>query len=232
VRIRVDAYPTEEFTGTVSQVRLQSTTVQNVVTYGTVIEVPNNALKLKPGMTANVVIEVAKKFNVLRVPNAAIRYLPSQDVFAELGQPVPPELQRGAMRAGGMGGFGQGSGGPFGAAPSPAASSATGGERPAGAGSMQRGPAAGGAVPSSLPRPSAGQQAQAGPGGMAGARPSERGGAQGQWQGGGPGGAGGPGGPGGRTSGLHTRTARKCDRRSCWTGTAAAACATRSGTAR
>src|SRR5262245_48586523 len=53
VRFRVDAYPNDEFTGTVTQVRLQPTTVQNVVTYSTVIDVPNPELKLKPGMTAN-----------------------------------------------------------------------------------------------------------------------------------------------------------------------------------
>ena len=54
VTFRVDAFPTETFTGTVQQVRLQPTTVQNVVTYQTVINVPNPQLKLKPGMTANV----------------------------------------------------------------------------------------------------------------------------------------------------------------------------------
>ena len=61
VRFRVDAFPTEEFTGSVTQVRLQPTTVQNVVTYQTVIDVPNPGLKLKPGMTANVNIEIARR---------------------------------------------------------------------------------------------------------------------------------------------------------------------------
>ena len=70
VRFRVDAFPTDEFTGNVTQVRLQPTTVQNVVTYQTVIDVPNPGLKLKPGMTANVNIEIARRNNVLRVPNA------------------------------------------------------------------------------------------------------------------------------------------------------------------
>ena len=55
VRLRIDAYPTETFTGKVIQVRLQPVVVQNVVTYGTVIDVPNLEYKLKPGMTANVV---------------------------------------------------------------------------------------------------------------------------------------------------------------------------------
>ena len=60
VTFRVDAFPTETFTGAVEQVRLQPTVVQNVVTYSTVIAVPNDQLQLKPGMTANVNIEVAR----------------------------------------------------------------------------------------------------------------------------------------------------------------------------
>ena len=72
VRFRVDAFPTEEFIGNVTQVRLQPTTVQNVVTYQTVIDVPNPELKLKPGMTANVNIEIARRADVLRVPNTAL----------------------------------------------------------------------------------------------------------------------------------------------------------------
>ena len=58
VTFRVDAYPTDVFTGSVTQVRLQPQTVQNVVTYSTVIDVPNPQLKLKPGMTANVNVEI------------------------------------------------------------------------------------------------------------------------------------------------------------------------------
>lgn len=98
VRFRVDAYPTEEFEGRVSQVRLQPTVVQNVVTYTTVIDVPNPQLKLKPGMTANVNIEIARADNVLRVPNAALRFRPTPEMFAALNLPVPPELQRGGGR--------------------------------------------------------------------------------------------------------------------------------------
>src|SRR2546423_3672267 len=58
---RVDAYPTDNFQGAVAQVRLQPAVVQNVTSYGTVIDVPNAQLKLKPGMTANVKIEIAKR---------------------------------------------------------------------------------------------------------------------------------------------------------------------------
>ena len=90
VRFRVDAFPTEEFTGNVTQVRLQPTTVQNVVTYQTVIDVPNPALKLKPGMTANVNIEIARRADALRVPNTALRFRPTAEIFAALGQTPPP----------------------------------------------------------------------------------------------------------------------------------------------
>ena len=108
VSFRVDAYPNDTFRGAVQQVRLQPAVVQNVVTYSTVISVPNPDLKLKPGMTANVSIEVARKNDVLRVPNAALRFRPTQDMFAALNQEAPPEMQRG-----GRGGFGQrGQGGP------------------------------------------------------------------------------------------------------------------------
>lgn len=103
VRFRVDAYPTEEFIGAVSQVRLQPTVVQNVVTYATVIDVPNPQLKLKPGMTANVNIEIARADNVLRVPAAALRFRPTADMFLALNLPVPEDLERQAQRAGGAG---------------------------------------------------------------------------------------------------------------------------------
>jgi len=99
-RFRVDAYPLDEFTGTVSQVRLQAVVSQNVVTYVTVIDVPNPNLKLKPGMTANVTIEIARRENVLRIQNAALRFRPTTDIFAALNQPVPPEMQPRTGRAG------------------------------------------------------------------------------------------------------------------------------------
>jgi HlyD family secretion protein len=76
VRFRVDAYPNETFTGKVAQVRLQPVVQQNVVSYVTVIDVPNRELKLKPGMTAAVTIETARADNALKVPNAALRFTP------------------------------------------------------------------------------------------------------------------------------------------------------------
>ena len=106
VTFRVDAYPTETFEGTVAQVRLQPVVVQNVTTYGTVIDVPNPQLKLKPGMTANVKVEIAKRSDVLRIPTAALRFRPSTDVFAALNQEVPRETQFGGGGRGGRGGRG------------------------------------------------------------------------------------------------------------------------------
>jgi HlyD family secretion protein len=89
VAFRVDAFPDDTFSGTVSQVRLQPTVEQNVVSYTTVIDVPNPDLKLKPGMTANVTVDVARNDDVLRVPNAALRFRPTAELFAALGQTAP-----------------------------------------------------------------------------------------------------------------------------------------------
>ncbi|MCL5096769.1 MAG: efflux RND transporter periplasmic adaptor subunit, partial [Candidatus Omnitrophica bacterium] len=76
VEFTVDAFPQRTFHGKVIQVRNSPITVQNVVTYDTVIGVNNADLKLKPGMTANVSIIVARRDNVLRIPNAALRFRP------------------------------------------------------------------------------------------------------------------------------------------------------------
>ena len=73
----VDAYPGETFTGEISQLRLNAQTLQNVVTYSAVIDVANRALKLRPGMTANITILVAKREGVLTIPNAALRFKPN-----------------------------------------------------------------------------------------------------------------------------------------------------------
>ncbi len=105
-----DAFPTEEFEGSVSQIRLEPIVTQNVVTYATVIDAPNPQLKLKPGMTATVTVEVARRENVTRIPNSALRFRPTPAMFAALGQPVPPELQVG-RRAGAGGASGSGGGG-------------------------------------------------------------------------------------------------------------------------
>lgn len=75
VAFTVDAYD-ETFTGAVSEVRLSASSVQNVVTYPVIIRAPNPDTKLFPGMTANVVCEVAKRTGVLKVPNPALRFRP------------------------------------------------------------------------------------------------------------------------------------------------------------
>ena len=76
VTFKVDAFPKETFHGSVSQVRMNATTVQSVVTYDTIIEFDNPDLKLFPGMTAYATIPVASVQNVLKVPNTALRYKP------------------------------------------------------------------------------------------------------------------------------------------------------------
>lgn len=76
ITFKVDAFPQEQFQGQVSQVRMNATTVQNVVTYDTIVSFDNPDLKLFPGMTAYVTIPVASAHNVLKVTNSALRYKP------------------------------------------------------------------------------------------------------------------------------------------------------------
>lgn len=78
VEFTVDAFPYRTFHGKVTQVRNSPLTVQNVVTYDTVIEVDNADLKLKPGMTANVSIIVARRENILKVSNGVLRFRPPE----------------------------------------------------------------------------------------------------------------------------------------------------------
>jgi HlyD family secretion protein len=92
VTFRVDAYPQQTFRGTVKQVRLDAKTEQNVVSYTTMIDVPNEDLRLKPGMTANVTVQTAANPDALRVPNAALRFAPTPELFAALKQEVPQQL--------------------------------------------------------------------------------------------------------------------------------------------
>lgn len=76
VSFKVDAFPREAFNGAVSQIRMNPTTVQNVVTYDTIIDFDNPELKLFPGMTAYVTIPVASARDVIKIPNGALRYTP------------------------------------------------------------------------------------------------------------------------------------------------------------
>jgi HlyD family secretion protein len=89
VSFTVDAYPQEMFTGRVEQVRLDPTVESNVVTYSAIVSAPNPELKLKPGMTATVHVEVTRHDDVVRVPSAAVRFHPSADLLKRLGVSEP-----------------------------------------------------------------------------------------------------------------------------------------------
>ncbi len=114
VVFHVDAFPEREFKGTVEQVRLNPTTVSNVVSYNTIVAVDNRDLLLRPGMTATVSIVVRKAENALRLPAAALRFRPE-----------------GYQRPTG------------GAATAATAGPGQGGQRPGGAGGRQGGPGMG-----------------------------------------------------------------------------------------
>jgi len=79
VSFRVDAYMDQTFSGTVRQIRLQPVTLQNVVNYTVIIDVPNPDKKLMPGMTANLTVKIQEALNVLKSPAAALRFWPPQD---------------------------------------------------------------------------------------------------------------------------------------------------------
>src|SRR5437762_12690285 len=100
VDFTVDAFPIQTFHGKVVQVANAPITVQNVVTYDTVIGVSNLELKLKTGMTANVSIIVAHKDDALQIKNAALRYRPAEATPAEMGSrsPAPPGARGGGGR--------------------------------------------------------------------------------------------------------------------------------------
>ena len=83
VTFTVDAFPDDHFEGQVTQVRQQATTESNVVTYEVVISAPNNDLKLKPGLTANVTIFTMEKNDVLAVPSKALRFIPNEALLTE-----------------------------------------------------------------------------------------------------------------------------------------------------
>ncbi len=85
-RFTVDAYPDEAFEGKITQVRLNATVNQNVITYPVILEVANPEGKLRPLMTADVTIEVDRVKDVLRVPNAALRFRPTEEAAGE-GRP-------------------------------------------------------------------------------------------------------------------------------------------------
>ena len=87
VSFTVDAFPDDHFEGQVTQVRQQATTESNVVTYEVVISAPNNDLKLKPGLTANVTIYTLEKNDVMAVPAKALRFQPNE-AFLQKGETI------------------------------------------------------------------------------------------------------------------------------------------------
>jgi HlyD family secretion protein len=99
VTFKVDAFPKDTFRGAVSQVRMNATTVQSVVTYDTIIEFANPQLKLFPGMTAYVTIPVDTVQNALKLPNTALRYKPPMTaeeilaIYKQYGIEGPGEKQ-------------------------------------------------------------------------------------------------------------------------------------------
>jgi HlyD family secretion protein len=117
-RFTVDAWAGETFTGKIREVRQAPTTISNVVTYAAVIDAPNPYLKLRQGMTASVQITTGKRDDVLRVPNAALRFKPTAAMVASASETAPksdtapkhekpaektltaatPDGERGAMR--------------------------------------------------------------------------------------------------------------------------------------
>jgi HlyD family secretion protein len=97
----VDAYPGEVFRATIFQIRSQPTVQQNVVTYDAVVRFDNPDAKLRPGMTATVRVVSMRKDDVLRVPNAALRFKPAPELVAAGAGQGPG--QRGDARDGGAG---------------------------------------------------------------------------------------------------------------------------------
>ncbi len=96
VSFEVDAYPDEQFSGTIKQIRLAPEIVSNVVTYKVIIDVPNPDLKLMPGMTANIDVMVNEAMNVLAVPTRAISFSPPQSYLdglatTDTAATVPPQ---------------------------------------------------------------------------------------------------------------------------------------------
>ena len=94
VSFTVEAYADQQFTGTVRQIRLQPVTVQNVVNYTVIIDVPNPELKLMPGMTANITIKIEEALDVLRIPASATRFTPPQDYLDKIMPELPDSTRQ------------------------------------------------------------------------------------------------------------------------------------------
>jgi HlyD family secretion protein len=158
----VDAFPGQTFNGTISQIRLNPVNTQNVVTYNVVIDVQNPDLKLKPGMTANLTITIAERQNVLKVPNAALRFRPADMTPEKMRELFSGGREGGGGNAGEQRKQGEAPAAAPGNAEKPAAN-AEGGQRPAGA---QRGEGRSG-------ERGEGRSGERGKGGAAGADPNQ-----------------------------------------------------------
>lgn len=160
VSFTVEAFPRDTFEGQVDAVRLNATTTNNVVTYPVWINAPNDQLKLKPSMTATVHIIVSTAHNVTRVPNTALRFRPTSDMFTALGL-TPPPPQQGRAAGAGAGGAGADAGA---AAATPGAPGQQGqGGQGQGQGRRRQQTDAGAATPGGAPA-AQGQTAQQGQG--------------------------------------------------------------------
>ena len=157
VDFTVESYGQTPFLGTVSAVRLNASTNQNVVTYPVWIDVQNNDLRLRPSMTASAVIVISKARDVLRVPNSATRFRPTTEIYTALGL-TPPAAGQGTRLAQGGGAGGPGGGG-----------GAAGGADAAGGAQPNRGGGGGGAQPNAAAQPTTpGGAAQPAQGGQSG----------------------------------------------------------------
>lgn len=136
VSFTVDSYPGQTFRGRVVQIRQAPQVIQNVVTYNTVVSVANPDLKLKPGMTANVKVLVARRENALLAPNAAFRVRLEVPPAGGTGAPGAAAAGTGERRGGGPGG--QGSSGRPGVGGPPGAGRMGGGEGPRAPSDRQR----------------------------------------------------------------------------------------------
>jgi HlyD family secretion protein len=99
VRFNVDAFPDRDFSGVVKQIRLGATNTQNVISYPVVVTVNNDDLTLLPGMTVNAEIQISRHDNVLRVPNAALRFHPADAAAGASAGPTSARTGGGGMLA-------------------------------------------------------------------------------------------------------------------------------------
>jgi len=89
VTFTVDAYPNDNFTGTIKQIRLLAITTSNVVTYSVVVDAPNPDLKLKPGLTASIIVYTQEVQNVLSLPAKALRFKPDSSLLTKMAPALP-----------------------------------------------------------------------------------------------------------------------------------------------